>query len=614
MSLTEVEIIPRKVLFGNPVKTSPQISPNAEKMAYLAPVNNVMNVWVGTIGEDDYKPVTRDTDRGIQNYFWGQDNRHIMYLQDINGNENWRLFAVDLETGEQLDFTPFEDVHVQVIAHDKHFPDELILAINKENPSLHDVYHLRISTGKLERIAENPGNVAGWQVDTNLKIRGAMVSTTDGGFELIVRDDEKSEWKKLLTWNVEDSLNSSPVSFSKDGKYIYLIDSRDYNSGRLVKLEIENGKAEVITEDPNYDVSSVMIHPDTHEIQMVSFVKARVENIVLDQTIKSDIDAISELDHGDFFVYDRDHTDKTWLVGYLKDNGPVSFYSYNRESKSATFLFYNKPDLNNYSLAEMEPVSYKSRDGLTIHGYITFPPGKEKKNLPVIINVHGGPWWRDTWGFNPEAQWMANRGYICFQINYRGSTGYGKSFLNAGDREWGGKMHDDLLDGIDWLNETGFADPDKIAIYGGSYGGYAALVGATFTPDVFKCAVDIVGPSSIITLIKTIPPYWETMIGNFKKRVGDPEKDEEFLKSRSPLFKVDNIKIPVLVAQGANDPRVKQSEAEQIVEAMKNKGIDYEYLLFPDEGHGFVKPENRIKFYGVAEKFMAKHLGGRFEE
>jgi dipeptidyl aminopeptidase/acylaminoacyl peptidase len=297
----------------------------------------------------------------------------------------------------------------------------------------------------------------------------------------------------------------------------------------------------------------------------------------------------------------------------MDDDGPVEYYSYERKTKKPLFLFNSRPDLKNYTLAPMEPFSFRSRDGLTVRGYLTFPAGSSKMNLPMVLNVHGGPWVRDTWGYDPEAQWLANRGYICMQVNYRGSSGYGKAYLNAGNREWGGKMHDDLVDAVQWAVQKGYADPKNTAIYGGSYGGFAALVGATFTPDLFKCAVDIVGPSNLITFIKTIPPYWSVFLTEFHKRVGNPDTEEEFLKSRSPLFKVDQIKIPMLIAQGANDPRVKQDESEQIVAAMKKKGIDHEYMLFPDEGHGFAKPQNRIKFYDHAEKFLANHLGGRSE-
>jgi len=607
-------LIPREVLFGNPVKAGPKISPDGQKMAYLAPVDNVLNVWVGDIGSEDCRPVTKDTDRGIRIYLWAEDSRHILYLQDVGGNENWRLYAVDLETDDIRELTPFEEVQVQIVDHNRDFPDEILIAMNKENPEVHDVYHLNLTSGAIRLVAKNPGNVADWVADAHLKVRGAMVAAPDGGFDLRVREDEEADWQTLVTWSAEDSLNSHPIAFTRDGRSIYLQDSRSTNTGRLVRMEIATGNMEVIAEDPQYDVSTVVIHPDTREIQAVVFTRARDEWVVLDPSIQEDIDALREIHHGDFDLTSRDNADATWLVGFSADNGPVSYYAFDRKLKKAAFLFDNRPDLRRYTLASMEPVSFTTRDGLTVHGYITFPPGKGRKDLPMVLNVHGGPWGRDRWGYDPEAQWLANRGYVCLQVNFRGSTGYGKDFLNAGDREWGGRMHDDLVDAVQWAVARGFADPKKVAIYGGSYGGYAALVGATFTPDLFCCAVDIVGPSNLATLIRSIPPYWSTFLANFHKRVGNPDTEEEFLKSRSPLFKVDRIKIPMLIAQGANDPRVKQAESEQIVEAMKNKGIRYEYMLFPDEGHGFAKPENRLKFYAAAEKFLAKHLGGRFEE
>lgn len=611
---TSVELIPRKVLFGNPVKTSPQVSPDGTMMAYLAPANNVLNVWVGKIGSDDYRPVTNDTDMGVRFYFWAKDNKYILYIQDVGGNENWRLYATNLETREMRDLTPFENVQVQIVDEDKHFPDELLIGMNKENPQVHDVYHLSLATGELTLIAKNPGNVIRWVTDTQFKVRGAVTATPDGGTELLVRDNEQTDWRKLITWNPDDALTSAPLSFTKDGQSLYLEDSRNANAGRLVKMDIASGKLEVIAEDPQYDVGGVMIHPDTYEIQAVAFNRDRVEWTVLDESIKDDFEKIRDLHRGDFAVISRDNADNTWIVAFTVDNGPVPFYAYDRTTRQATFLFDNQPELNKYRLATIEPISFRSRDGLTIPGYLTLPVGKQEKLMPMVLNVHGGPWARDSWGYRPDAQWFANRGYACLQVNFRGSTGYGKDFLNAGDREWGRKMHNDLVDGVNWAVEQGIADPKKVAIFGGSYGGYAALVGATFTPDFFCCAVDIVGPSNLVTLIKTIPPYWSTFLATFHKRVGNPDTEEEFLKSRSPLFKVDQIKIPLLIGQGANDPRVKQAESEQIVEAMKSKGIDYEYMLFPDEGHGFARPENRLKFFAAAEKFLARHLGGRYEE
>ncbi len=608
---SRVPLIPRDVLFGNPDRATPLISPDGKRMAYLAPVDDVLNVWVGTVGEENYQPVTHDTDRGIRVHFWAHDGRHLLYLQDTGGDENWRLFSVDLDSGEEDDLTPYDGVQVQIIHHDKRHPDEILIA--KEDERLHDVYRLDLSTKHLELVAKNPGNVAGWVVDADMQVRGALASTQEGGFDLLVRDAPDDEWRTLVAWDADDALTSGPVSFSLDGKSIYLLDSRGANAAPLVEMDIASGNTNVIAQDPQYDVADVTIHPDTYEIQMVSFVKARIEHQVLDSSIAADVKEIAKLSSGDFGIYNRTDSDDTWLVGFTEDDQPFSYYAYDRNNKKGTFLFHNRADLVEYSLATMKPISFTARDGLTVHGYLHLPKGSNGKDLPTVLNVHGGPWHRDTWGYEPEGQWLANRGYAVLQVNFRGSTGYGKEFLNAGNREWGGKMHNDLVDAVQWAIDEGITDPERVAIYGGSYGGYAALVGATFTPDLFKCAVDIVGPSNLITFIETIPPYWSTYLALLQKRVGNPETESDFLKSRSPLFNVDEIKIPMLIAQGANDPRVKQSESEQIVAAMKAKGLDYEYMLFPDEGHGFAKPENRLRFYAEAERFLARHLGGRAE-
>jgi dipeptidyl aminopeptidase/acylaminoacyl peptidase len=370
----------------------------------------------------------------------------------------------------------------------------------------------------------------------------------------------------------------------------------------------------VLAEDPDADVSGAMLHPDTRDPQIVTILKDRMTYTVLDPSVEDDLKAVRELHHGDPVFVGRDEADKTWLVGFTNDTGPIPYFMYDRVTRSARFLFDHQPALSSYSLAPMEPFTFTARDGLEIHGYVTFPVGLGRSGLPAVVNVHGGPQVRDSWGYDPEAQWFANRGYLCVEVNYRGSTGYGKAFVAAGDREWGGKMHDDLIDAVSHVVGAGWADPARVAIYGGSYGGYAALVGAAFTPDVFRCAVDIVGPSNLKTLLETIPPYWAPAIAQLYRRVGNPETDADFLWSRSPLSRARDIRIPLLIAQGANDPRVKQAESEQIVAALKEAGIDYEYMLFPDEGHGFAKPENRIKFYTAAERFLARYLGGRFEE
>ncbi|MGE5309115.1 MAG: S9 family peptidase [Deltaproteobacteria bacterium] len=608
-------LIPREVLFGNPTHTNPQVSPDGKMIAYLAPVGNVLNVWVRTIGKQDDRPVTRDTDRGIRRYFWSYDSTRIMYLQDKGGDENWRLYGLTLATGAEKDYTPFEKVQVRVVDSDKHFPDTLIIAMNKDDVKLHDAYTLSVSSGEMKMAARNPGNVTDWVCDTQLRVRGCMTSEPDASVRLLVGEPgtDIPAWKEIVRWSPEDSMSSGPAGFTKDGKGLYLLDSRGANASRLVRMDLATGKTSIIAADPQYDVSGIIADPDTYAIQAVSFTKSRTEWLVLDQALKGDFERMRALNKGDFFFLGRDNSGDLWTIGFVNDESPASFYVFDRKSKKAGFLFYSKPVLREYRLAPMEPVHFKSRDGLIIHGYITFPPGCGKSRLPMVLNVHGGPWARDEWGLDPEAQWLANRGYICLQVNYRGSSGYGKEFLNLGNKEWGGRMHDDLVDAVLWAEKKGYADPDRVAIYGGSYGGYAALVGAAFTPDLFRCAVDIVGPSNLLTFIRTIPPYWQTALSDFYKRVGNPETEKDFLMSRSPLFKADRIKIPLLIAQGANDPRVNRNESEQIVKELETKHIEHEYMLFPDEGHGFAKPQNRLKFYGAAEKFLARYLGGRYE-
>ena len=407
------------------------------------------------------------------------------------------------------------------------------------------------------------------------------------------------------------------MAFSSDGSTLVAISSVGADTGRLVRLDVATGDVlEVLAADPAADVADVELHPDTKEVQVVSFIKARTELVVLDPGIAGDIDALAELAHGDLHLISRDDADRRWLSAHVPDDGPIVYHLWDRASREARRLFTHQPALEAYELASMEPFSITARDGLTLHGYVTWPttvaPGA-RRDLPAVLVVHGGPWARDQWGFDAEAQWLANRGYLCIQVNFRGSTGYGKAFVNAGDREWGGRMHDDLIDTVSWAVDQGYADRARVAIFGGSYGGYAALVGAAFTPSVFAAAVDIVGPSNLITLIRSVPPYWAPLLAQFHNRVGNPDTEEEFLWSRSPLSRAADITVPLIIAQGANDPRVKQAESEQIVAALVAAGIDHQYLLFPDEGHGFAKPENRLRFYAAAEEFLARHLGGRAE-
>jgi dipeptidyl aminopeptidase/acylaminoacyl peptidase len=474
------------------------------------------------------------------------------------------------------------------------------------------MYRLNLKTGDMKLDTKNPGNVVGWVADEKFQIRAATAATADGGYDLMIRESPDNPWKTIRHWGPEDQ--GSAIGFSEDGKTLYLIANHDANTERLLALDLASGRETVIAEDPTYDVGGALVHPISKKIQAVSFNRDKVEWQVLDPSIKADFAALAKLQKGQFSVMSRDLADQTWLVAYTTDDGPVYYYAYDRASKKGTLLFSNRPSLEGLPLAPMKPISFQSRDGLTIHGYLTTPVGIPARNLPTVLYVHGGPWARDSWGFNPVHQWLQNRGYAVLSVNFRGSTGYGKQFLNAGNREWAGKMHDDLIDAVDWIVKEGIADPKRVAIMGGSYGGYATLVGLTFTPDVFAAGVDLVGPSSISTLLKSIPPYWAPMKAMFQKRVGDLEKEPEFLKERSPLYKVDKIKAPLLIGQGANDPRVKQAESDQIAEALRKAGKPVEYLVYADEGHGFARPENTLHFFGKAEEFLYRHLkGARYE-
>src|SRR5581483_6729985 len=572
-----VPLVPREILFGNPEKVQPRISPDGKRLAYIAPVNGVLNVWVGEIGapQDTFGPVTNDTDRGIRAYFWGQDNARILYVQAVGGDENWRLYDVELASGTTRDLTPFEGVQAQLIAEEKQFPTELLVGLNKDNPQLHDVYHLDLETGELEQVLQNPG-IVGFVADGELRVRAGLQPRPDGGMNLVGRRPGATaeQWEVFLEVDSDDALGTAPIGFTADGNSLYLLSSVDANASRLLRVDLGTGVATVLAEDPRYDVSGVMSNPDTKEIQMVSFTKARVEHVVIDPSIVDDMNDIAAIQPGDFTFLGRDHADRTWLIAFTVDDGPVAYYAWDRDMKKATFLFHHQPALSDYRLAHMEPFAYEARDGLEIQGYLTFPPELERRDLPAVLMVHGGPWARDSWGLNAEAQWLANRGYVAIQVNFRGSTGYGKDFVNAGNKQWAAAMHDDLIDAVNFVVKQGWVDPARVAISGGSYGGYAALVGATFTPDVFCCAVDVVGPSNLKTLIESIPPYWAPIVAQFHERVGNPETEAEQLWERSPLSKVDQIRIPILVAQGANDPRVKQAESEQIVAAMQEKGID----------------------------------------
>jgi dipeptidyl aminopeptidase/acylaminoacyl peptidase len=609
-------MIPREVLFGNPERLNPQISPDGQRLAWLAPdKKNVLQVWVKTIGQNDEHMVTADKKRGIRQFQWGMNKKVMLYLQDSDGDENWHVYGVDLASNKVRDFTPGDKLQAQITATDPNYPDEVLISLNKRSPSLHDVYRLNLNTGDLALDTENPGDVLHFFADPQLQIRAAQVTTRDGGTEIRIRDaaSSSSPWKTWLKVGPDEEL--SFADFTRDGNSATIISSIDSDTARVVVRSIESGEERVIAGSREVDAGIPMIHPTKHHVEAVSFTPGRSHWTVVDPSVKKDFDGIRNLSDGDFTVMDRDTSDKTWLVAFTSDQGPIRYYAWDRAAKKGTFLFVHQPKLDGLKLAPMTPVVIDTRDGLKLHGYLTLPVGVPARNLPMVLLVHGGPWGRDSWGFNPMAQWFANRGYACLQVNFRGSTGYGKKHLHAGDRQWGLTMHNDLIDASNWAVKQGYVNPKKIAIFGGSYGGYAALAGVTFTPDFFACAVDVVGPSNLKTLIRSIPPYWKPMKAMLTARVGDVDdpRDADLIKNASPLFKADKIVRPLLIGQGANDPRVKQAESDQIVAAIEKSGGKATYILYPDEGHGFRRPENSIDFNARAEAFLGKYLGGRVE-
>jgi len=609
LALAQSSLVPRSVLFGNPERSAPAISPDGSLLAYLAPDQGVLNVWVRTLGKTDDRVVTSDRKRGIRNFEWQYDSRNILYAQDKDGDENWHVYQTNIASKQTKDLTPFEKSRADLLSFEPGYPDTVLIQSNQRDAKVFDVYRMKLKTGEMTLDTQNPGDVQGWTADHDLQIRAAQVTTDDGGTLIRVRADVKSPWRELIKWGPEETLGNV-VNFTPDNKSLWIITSLDANAARLISVDLATGKRTVVAEDPHFDVADTVEQPKNHQLQAVVFLRERRDFQIVDQDLQADFDALHKVRDADISNISRDLKDDKWIVTFEGDDSPVYYYVYDRATKNATMLFSNRPALEKYKLAKVQPIEYTARDGMKIYGYLTTPAGADAKNLPMVVFPHGGPWGRDLWGYDPYAQWLANRGYAVLQPNFRASTGYGKQYLNAGDRQWAGAMHTDLLDGKDWVVQKGIADSKKVCIMGGSYGGYATLAGVAFSPDAFTCGVDIVGPSNLNTLLKTIPPYWSTFLAIFHKRMG---ADEEFLKSQSPLFKADQIKVPLLIGQGKNDPRVNKAESDQIVAAMRKNGKPVEYYVFPDEGHGFARPENRMAFNAASEEFLAKYLGGRFE-
>ncbi len=611
------ELIDRSIFFGNPDRAGVQISPNGEYLSFLAPHDGVMNVWVQPVSGDasQARAVTKATDRPISSYFWAHNSEQIIYPQDQGGNENYHLYSVNIENGSEVDLTPFDNVQARVVAVDRNFPDEILVAVNNRNPQLHDIHRVNLRTGAGDVVLENNEGYAGFGADSNFAVRLAVRLDSSGGMIALTRDAADEPWYELARWNAIDTAASGPLGFTRDGRTLYVTDSRDRDTSALYAYTVQDDgvpRYTLIASDGRADFSGMITDPNTGSVQAVSFEFAREEWQILDSAIAADWNFLKTVTDGEISITSRTHRDNLWTVAYVRDDGPVEYYLYDRTAKNATYLFSNRKQLEGLALAKMEPEIIMARDGLQLVSYLTTPVGMEPRNLPMVLLVHGGPWARDSWGYNGLHQWLANRGYAVLSVNFRGSTGFGKSFVAAGNREWAGKMHDDLIDAVNWAVGRGIADPDRVAIMGGSYGGYATLVGLTFTPEFFAAGVDIVGPSNVRTLLESIPPYWAPVVSMFETRVGSLN-EPEYLESISPLNRVEKIQRPLLIGQGANDPRVKVTESEQIVDAMQTKSIPVTYVVFPDEGHGFRRPQNSMAFWAVTEAFLAEHIGGRFQ-
>ncbi len=595
--------IPLEVLFGDPELSQVQVSPAGSRVAFVAPWEGVKNLWIEDLQTGERRRLTADRGRGVLWYRWLPSGL-LVYAQDRDGDENWRLYAVDPAGGEPRLLTPGEGVQAQLLAVHPDYPDELLVLLNDRDPALHDVWRVNARTGERRRVVENPGYLQLY-ADDKLQVRAGLRQTDEGGAELHLYQD--GGWRPFLRWGLEDSLGTMPLQIR--GDTLYMLSSIGRDTSALLTVDLKSGLQKVLAADPDYDLdgSALLFHPRAEKPEAIGVMRDRLGWILLDDGLKPDIERLGELE-GDVYLTSRDLANRVWVIYEQLDRRSPRYWLYDRQSGALELIGEAIPALADYTLAPMQPVRYRARDGLEIEAYLTLPPDREPRGLPAVIMPHGGPWHRDTWGYDPWAQWLANRGYAVLQPNFRGSTGYGKKLLNAGNKEWGRAMQDDLTDAVRWLVDRGIADPGRVAIMGGSYGGYATLAGLAFTPELYAAGVDIVGPSNLFTLLETIPPYWKPMIALFHTRMGHPERDAELLRAASPLFSADKIRAPLLIGQGANDPRVKRTESLQIVEALKEKGKPVEYVEYADEGHGFMKPENRLDFFRKAEKFLERHL------
>jgi acetyl esterase/lipase len=610
-------LIPRAKLFGNPTRTFCQISPDGRWLSWLAPKEGVLNVWVAPAGDiGAARVVTQDRKRGIRFYAWMPSSTHLLYMQDEGGSEDWHIHAVDMAAGTTRDLTPIAGVHALIRGVSLDEPDMFVVALNDRDKAWHDLHRVDIRTGKRELLFENREQIAHFVLDRRLAPKVA-VKPRDSGGQIVYRI-EGTRLEQIAVIEHEDDLTTHPVGFTRDGTTLYNISSVGRDKAALLAMDWRSGTETVLAEHPKADIGGILVHPTTFVAEAAAAEYVQLDWIPLNEEMAADLKRLHGDLPGEVEVVDRTNDNQRWVVASTSAEEPGTYHLYDREKGTITELFASRPELKAYRLAPMRGEVIDARDNRKLVSYLTLPAGEARvpaKPLPMVLLVHGGPWARDDYGFDPHHQWLANRGFAVLSVNFRASTGFGKDFLNAGDLEWGRKMHDDLLDAVAWAVREGVADAKRVAIMGGSYGGYATLAGLTFTPDVFCCGVDIVGPSNLETLLATIPPYWAAFFENLARRVGDPRTEEgrKLLRERSPLHAADRIRRPLLIAQGANDPRVKQAEADQIIAAMRARGLPVTYVLYPEEGHGFAVPENRISFYAIAEAFLAAHLGGRAE-
>jgi dipeptidyl aminopeptidase/acylaminoacyl peptidase len=603
----EIPVIPVKAFFKNPEKSGYSISPDGKHFAYMAPVNQRMNVFIQEIGNDEAKQLTFEKDRDIAGFFWKGSDR-ILYMKDDGGDENYALFGSKIDSGEVVSYTHFAGVKTQVIDQLRDDKHHMIVGLNKRNPQIFDAYRLNLEDGSLNMIAENPGNISAWMTDHDGSLKIAIA--TDGvNTSLLYRPTEDSSWRNVITTNFKESFSPQFFDFI-DSNVVYGTSNIGRDKSALVRFDLEKGEEiEELFKDAHNDITGAAYSRKRKVLTSVYWTADKVKRSGFDPIVeKTYKDLESQLPGVEVYLTSKDDDESLYMVRTMSDKTRGKYYLYEVATKKLTEVSDVSPWLNQEHLADMKPITYKSRDGLTIHGYLTLPKGVEPKNLPVVVNPHGGPWARDVWGFNPEVQFLANRGYAVLQMNFRGSTSYGREFWESSFKQWGQAMQNDISDGVRYLVKEGIADQDRIAIYGGSYGGYATLAGVTYTPDLYACAIDYVGVSNLFTFMETIPPYWVQYREMLYEMVGHPETDREMLAKYSPSLHADQITTPLFIAQGAKDPRVKQSESDQMVQALKDNGTEVEYMLKLNEGHGFRNEENRFEFYEAMEKFLAEHL------